>query len=68
MGRKAVNYDFESCRCLGINGRSEWIPEGRWLVSDLGNVVVLINEKRIELQRAAFHELKTANKAIKTKF
>lgn len=67
MGRKATAYQFESCRCMGMNGRSEWIPEGRWLVSDLGNVVVLINHKRIELQRAAFQELKISNKAVRAK-
>jgi hypothetical protein len=67
MGRKATAYQFESCQCLGMNGRSEWIPEGRWLVSDIGNVVVLINQKRIELQRGAFQELKILNKAVKAK-
>lgn len=63
MGRvKSVVYRFQECQCLTINGDLETVPAGIHPVAELDVITLTVGNKRFDLDKAAFNQLKAEGK------
>ena len=60
----AVNYNFEACECLDVNGVMIGIPPGIWPVAEVSAVSVYINGRVLQLNNSSFQDLKIQRKAV----
>jgi len=63
MGRvNSVSYRIQECQCLNTAGVLETIPAGIHMVAELDVITFTVRNKRFDLDKAAFNQLKAEGK------
>lgn len=61
MGR-SLYYDFKDCQCLNTTGQLVTIPAGRYIVTELSSVTVVVGSDSLDLEKDTFDQLKEQRK------
>jgi hypothetical protein len=58
----SLYYDFQECQCLNTTGQLVTIPAGRYVVTELSSVTVVVGSNSLDLEKNAFNQLKAQRK------